>query len=427
MPKPKRGPAIAIVLLVALAVALLVVFVVVPRVVASKIEAAAARRALTIQYGSASYRFTHAEVGDATITPVGSKRITLRAKAIDAKIYGLSPSWIIIPQLDATVSGSLDDVLQAIEPVRKADAALPPSERLPIDVSGGTFTWSSPFGSGSSFTFREMRATVRPAESLLTASLAKGKIVLPSVALDGLSIDLRRSTASGEKVDLKASLASPEEDGHASLEAHKKGGAVEIDAAIEKFALSQASPEIPGLDFSKAVVDATVHAERDDEGAVRSDGKVQIVKLRLPPVKAGPVALAIGGTVKVTWKGTPKKGAPGTMVIDDGKVEVVLGGRARSVKIGGEIAFGETGEGPYVVKLDWEAGPFPCAEVAGDVGGALVKGLAANVVSGSVRARGTIKGDLDDLGALKKTVEILEGCKLDAGKAIGGLLDGLPF
>lgn len=427
MPKSKRGPAVVVVLLVVLAVAALVVFVVVPRIVASKIESAAARRAMTIQYGSAAYRFTHAEVADATLTPAGSKRITLRAPTIDAKIYGLSPSWIIIPRLDATVNGSLDDVLAAIEPVRKADAALPPSERLPIDVSGGSFTWNSPFGSGTSFSFRDMRATVRPAESLLTASLGKGKVVLPSVALDGLSIELRRSTASGERVDLKASLASTEEDGHATLEAHKKSGAIEIDADVEKFALSQASPEIPGLDFSKAVADATFHAERDAEGAVRSNGKVQIVKLRLPPVKAGPVSFAIGGTVKLTWKGTPKKGAPGTMVIDDGKAEVVLGGRARSVKIGGEIALGETGEGPYLVKLDWEAGPFPCAEIAADAGGALVKGLAANVVSGTVRARGTIKGDLDDLGALKKTFEILEGCKLDAGKAIGGLLDGLPF
>jgi len=428
MAKPKRGLGIAAALFGTVAVVALVVLVVVPRIVAAKIEAAASRRALTIQYGGASYRFTSAEVRDVTITPQASKRVTLRAPTIDASIYGLSPSWIRFPRLDATVNGSVDEVLAAVEPVRKADAVLPAEERLPVDVAAGTFTWTSPFGSGTSFTFRELHATIRPAESLVSATLKKGKVVLPSVALEGLSVEVKRSTKGGERVDLRAALEAPGGgDGHATIDAHKQGGALELDAEVVQFALSQASPEVPGLDFSKAIADLSMHAERDAEGAVRSTGKLSIAKLRLPPVKAGPVSFAIGGTIKVTWKGTPKKGDPGTMVLEDAKVEVVLGGRARSVKVKGEIAFGAEGEGPYVVKLDWEAGPFACAEIAGDAGGALVKGLAASAVTGTVRARGTIKGDLADLGALKKTFEILEGCSIDVGKGLGGLLEGLPL
>ncbi|MBI2392973.1 MAG: hypothetical protein HYV09_25545 [Deltaproteobacteria bacterium] len=426
--KPNRAVAVGVVLAVVVLVAAIVLFVVVPRVVAAKIEAAASRRALTIAYGSAAYRFTRAEVRDATITPKTGKRVTLRAPLIDARIHGLSPTWILFPRLDATVSGGLDEVVAAIDPVRKADEALPPAERLPIDVQGGTFTWKEPFGDESSIVFGDMRASVRPAEALVTATLRKGRMTLPHLALDGLSVDVKRSTKAGERLDLRASLGGlAGEDGHARIDAHRVEGETTLDVDVEQFGLSNASPKLQGLDLSLSVVDATVHAERSAEGAVRSNGKLAITKLRLPPVKVGPVSVAVGGTVRVSWKGTPKKGAPGTMLIDDGKVEVVLGGRARVVKITGEIALGETGEGPYLVKIDWEAGPFPCAEIVGDVGGALAKGLAASTVSGTVRARGTVRGDLSEIDDLKKSVEILEACKLDVGKSLGGLLDGLPF
>lgn len=437
MPKKKpsdaRGKLIVVLAFALLGAALLVVFVIVPRVVAAKIEAAASKRALTIQYGSAAYRFTHAEVRDVTIFPAGSsgsKRVILRAPTVDARIFGLSPTWIILPRVDATVSGPIDGVLQALEPVRKADAALPAEERLPIDVAGGTFTWTSPFGSGTRFSFGEMSATVRPAESLLAAHLAKGKLTVSALELEGVTVDLKRSTKSGEKVDLRASLAGASgegDEGHATLEAHKKGGAIALDVDVVHFALSQASAEVPGLDFSKAIADVALHAERDEDGAVASNGKLAFTKVRLPPIKVGPVSVAVGGAVKLTWKGTPKKGAPGTMVLDEGKAEVVLGGRARTAKIGGEIAFGADGEGPYLVKLEWSAGPFSCAELAGDAGGALAKGLAQNLVGGSVRARGTIKGDLADVASLRPTLEILEACTVDVGKGIGGVLDALPF
>lgn len=425
--KPNRAVAVGVVLAVLALVAALVFFVVVPRVVAAKIEAAASRRALTIAYGSAAWRFTRAEVRDATITPKTGKRVTLRAPVIDARIHGLSPSWIIFPRLEATVSGGLDEVVAAIDPVRKADEALPLAERLPIDVQGGTFTWKEPFGDGSSIVFGDMRATVRPDESLVTATLRKGRVTLPHLSLEGMSVDAKRSTKGGERLDLRASLTDGGEEGHARVEAHRVDGETTLDVDVERFGLSNAAPKLPGLDLSLSVVDATVHAERSADGAVRSSGKLAITKLRLPPMKVGPVSLVVSGTVRVSWKGSPKKGAPGTMVIDDGKVEVVLGGRTRVVKITGEVALGETGDGPYVVKLDWEAGPFPCAEIVGDFGGALAKGLAANTVSGTVRARGTIRGDLSEIDDLKKSVELLEACKLDVGKGLGGLLEGLPF
>lgn len=422
MVRNKRAMIVAIVVGALLALTALVVFVVVPRVVAAKIEAAASRRALTIQYQSAAYRFTRAEVVDATITPQGSKRVVLRAKTLEAKIQGLSPYAVVIPQLDATISGPLDEVQKALEPVRKADEALPAAERLPVDVVAGSVTWTSPLGAGSSFVFKDLKVALRPAESLASVSLGKGKLTVGGVSFDGVSVKIDRRTSSGERIDLRASLG---ED--ATIEASKKNGALLLDVDVAKFALDQAPSAVQGVDLSSAILDATLHAERDADGAVKSNGKVQLTKVKLPPVKAGPISLGFGTTVKVTWKGSPKKGKPGTMLLDDAKVEITLGGRARVVKVSGEVGIGDDGTGPFEVKLDWDAGPFACSEFAADATSGIVKGIAGNAIGGTVKAHGSLKGDVADPASLKKTLDITEACTLDVGKGLGGLINGLPF
>jgi hypothetical protein len=390
-----------------------------------KVRDAADKRALSIAHDGVAYRFTHAEVRNATITAKGSNNLTVRAPTMDAKLQMTTPTWVIIPRAEVAITGSVDDVLKAIEPVRKADAALPATERVPIDVQGGTLKWKEPLGAGSSVSFGSLIAELRPKELLMHFALKNGKVELPQLTLGGLAVDLTRSTSSGEKLDLRVTVAN--EDGHLELVAHDHDADKDVDLTLEGFSLGEATPKVPGLDLSKAAIDGTAHGEQDHGGAFRSNGKLTFSKLRLPPIKAGPVSLSVGGTVKVTWRGSPKKGSPGTMTLDDAKIEVTLGGKTRVVKVRGDVAIGRDAQGPYLVNLTWEAGPFACAEIAGDLAGPLAKGLVAGSVSGNVNAKGTLKGDVTELASLKQSVEILEGCNVDVGKGLGDMLKTLPF
>ncbi len=390
-----------------------------------RVRDAAEKRALVIAHDGVAYRFTHAEVRNATITAKGSDKITIRAPSMDAKLQLTTPTWVIIPRAEVAVMGSVDDVIKAIDPVRKADAALPASERVPIDVQAGSFKWKEPLGEESAVHFGSLVAELRPKESRMHFALENGKLELPHLALSGLAVDLTRTTTKGEQLDLRASLDG--EEGHAALELHSHDGDKELDLTVDGFGLGTASPKIPALDLSKAAIDGSAHAEQDHEGRFASNGKLTFSKLRLPPIKAGPVSLSIGGTVKVSWKGTPKKGSPGTMTLDDAKIELTLGGKTRGVKVRGDVAIGEDGHGPYLVNLTWEAGPFACSEIAGDLAGPLAKGLVSGSVSGNVNAKGTIKGDVTELSSLKQSVELLEGCVVDVSKGLGGMLKSLPF
>lgn len=390
-----------------------------------KVRDAAEKRALSIAHDGVAYRFTHAEIRDATITPNGSTKLSVKAPLMDAKLQFTTPTWVIIPSADVTLSGSVDEVIKALDPVRKADAALPPAERVPIDVQGGTLKWKQPLGEESAVSFGSLVAELRPKESRMHFVLKKGKLDLPQLSLSGLAVDLTRTTTKGEQLDLRASLDS--EEGHVALEAQSHDGDRAVDLTVDGFGLGSVTPTIPALDLSKAAIDGTAHAEQDHEGRFASKGKLSFSKLRLPPIKAGPVSLSIGGTIKVSWKGTPKKGSPGTMTLDDAKIEITLGGKTRVVRVGGDVAVGEDGHGPYLVNLTWEAGPFACSEIAGDLAGPLAKGLVSGAVSGNVNAKGTIKGDVAELSALKQSVELLEGCVVDVGKGLGGMLKTLPF
>jgi hypothetical protein len=408
---------------IVLVVLLIAFFVAITPMINARVKDAADKRALEIAHGGSSYRFTRVELSDVTITPKGSKLVTIKAPTMEAKLHGTSPTWVIVPRADVSVNGALDDVVKVMRGVRDADAKLTVEERLPIDVTDGSFKWKEPFGEGSSLSFSKMTATVRPNESLLKASLKNGKIELPQVSFAGLSVDVSRSVAKGETIDLRAALSGDE--GKAVVEAHRHDGATEADVTVESFSLAAASAK--GLDLSAAIAAGSAHAERTEDGAIKSNGKLSVAKLKLPPIKVGPVSLAIGGAVKLTWKGSPKKGAPGVMILDDAKLEATLGGKTRVVKLKGEVAIGETGEGPYTVKLEWDAGPFPCAEIVGDVAGALAKGLIGGAVSGNVQAHGTLRGDLADIEGMKHSIDLLEGCKVDVGKGLGGLMNGLPF
>ena len=418
----KRGLLIALGVVVLLTI---VAFIAIGPMVNSRVRAAADKRALHIEHQGVAYRFTHAELSSVTITPKGSRAVVIFAPTVDARLQLATPTWVVIPRADVTVTGSVDEVVKALSPVRKADEVLPPEDRLPIDVQSGALKWKEPLGAETAVSFSSFTAEIRPKESLMHAALKKGKIELPQFSLSGVAIDLRRVTTSGEKLDVRATMDG--EEGHAALEAHRHEGNTELDLSLDGLAFGAASPKVTGLDLSNAVADGVAHAERSAEGAIRSNGKLAVTKIRLPPVKVGPVSLSIGGTVKVTWKGSPKKGSPGTMTLDDAKVEVTLGGRVRVIKIRGDISIGDDARGPYLINLSWDAGPFACSEIAGDLAGPIGKGLVAGAVSGNINAHGTIKGDVTEITSLKHTLDLLEACTVDLSKGLGGMLKGLPF
>lgn len=418
----KRGLLIALGVLVLVAI---VGFLAIGPMVNSRVRAAADKRALDIEHQGVAYRFSHAELNTVTITPKGSRAVVVSAPTLDARLQLATPTWVIVPRADVVVTGSVDEVVKALSAVRKADETLPAEDRLPIDVQSGTFKWKEPLGEETAVSFPSLTAEIRPKESLMHAALKKGKIELPHFSLAGIAIDVRRVTAPGEKLDVRATMDG--EEGHASLEAHRHDGDTELDLTLDGLNLGSASPKVPGLDLASAVADGEAHAERTAEGAIRSHGKLAVSKIRLPPIKFGPVSLSIGGTVKVTWKGSPKKGSPGTMTLDDAKVEVTLGGKVRVIKVRGDVSIGADARGPYLINLSWDAGPFACSEIAGDLAGPIGKGLVAGAVSGNVNAHGTIKGDLTELASLKQTIDLLEGCTVDVGKGLGGMLKGLPF
>jgi hypothetical protein len=423
----KRSRVVAISIAAVLVVLTIVLWIfVIPSVVAGKVEAAAQKRRLAIAHGSVAYRFTSATVNDSTLTVVGSKAVTIKVPTIEAKLSGLRPSWVIVPSADVSVNGSVEDALAALQEIRRADEALPLEERAPVDVSAGKFAWKSPFGAGTAINFSNIQAWVRPADGVATVKATGGKLDLATIAVSGLSFEATRKTKPKETIDVVGRLSG---DGSARLDAHRSPEGDALDLVIEDLGVGDLTPKVQGLDLSKANVAGEAHAERSSDSEMKSSGKITITKIKLPPAKVGPVSIVIGGTVKVTWKATPKKGAPGVMKLDDAKVEVTLGGRTRTIKVTGEIDVGEKAEGPYVVKLDWDLGPIPCSEIAGDLGDAMTGGLAggllANAVSGNVSVHGTIKGDLGE--GPKRTMDIKEACKVDVslGKGLGGLIPGL--
>lgn len=418
----KRGVIAAVVVVVLVAIVAVVWWVVIPSTMASRIQQAADERGLAIQYGAAHYRFSSAEVENAVATPKGSKAMVVTMPSIVAALSGTHPTAITIARADVDVAGSVESVLRVLDGIRKADDALPEGHRVPFDVQAGKVRWKEPFGDDTSIAFSSLVASTRPAERLVKLALAGGKLDLQDLSVSPLKVSL---TKKGDAIDGDAELA-PEDGGRAHLTAHRTSEGDDADLEIEALRLATVTPKITGLDLAKAKAAGKAHAERSTDGEVKSNGNLTFDGLRLPPAKVGPVSIVIGGTVHVVWKGSPKKGAPGTMKLDDARVDVTLGGKTRTIKVTGDVSVGEKGEGPFVVHLDWDLGPIPCSEIAGDLAGALTggfgSGLVAGAVSGNVAVHGTIRGDLGE-GA-KRTMDVKQACKLDVdlGKTLGGLL-----
>lgn len=421
----KPGTALAIVLaIVAVLLAIVVALaIVVPRVVASKVEEAAKKRALIVKYGGLGLSLAGATLRDVTIRPAASDRVRLSAPRVEAPLDGLTPTMLRIPTAAVKLDGSIEEVLAALEAVREADAKVPAAERLPVDVLAGTIAWKGVAGEGSSLEFDSLVLAQRPAAGTLAVTLGKGTLALDELSLAPLEGSFRRTAkgGAGETLEVTGTLAA--EDGAAKLTARRDDDGDSLQLTVDGLPLAKVGAgQASGVDLRKANLDGKVSAARSPEGALRSEGKLTVSDAKLPPIKAGSFTFQVGGEVIAKWKGTPKKGAPGTLRLDEASVEVKVAGRSIVVTIGGEVSIGPKGNGPFVVHLTWALPKIDCSTVVAQAGG----GAASSLVTGQVSATGTLDGDPTVPSKLKlgKTIDV--GCTVDVLKALPALPKGLP-
>ncbi len=408
---------VALSLLAALLACVVALALVVPRIVASKLQEAADKRALVVTFGGMGLPIGVLTLRDVAVRPKKGDAVKIAARRVDAALAGLTPSSVRVPSAAFTLRGSVDEVLAAIGPVRDAEAKASAGERLPFDIDAGTLAWSGVAGDGSSLRFDALKLSERPDTGVLELSLAKGKLALDELTLAPLEAKVKRVAPSRGSASLDVTTKLVADDGSATLGVHQDHDGDAFTLSCDGLPLaSVGAGRVGGVDLRKAIVDGKASGARDADGAVRSEGKLVVSDAKLPPIEADSFTLQIGGEVAVKWRGVPKKGAPGVLRLEEGStVEIKLAGRTLVVAIGGEISIGHDGKGPYAVHLTWASPKIPCASVVASVGG----GAVSSVVRGEVSASGTIEGDPSRPAKLQvgKTLDV--GCSVD-------VLDALP-
>ncbi|GAC1353022.1 MAG: hypothetical protein NVSMB1_21920 [Polyangiales bacterium] len=385
---------------------------VVKRIVDARIAAAAEVRALRVAYASTSVGVARVELSEVIIRPKSSDRVNVTAGQVTVRLASLKPYFAEVPRAVVAVSGNFTEIIDALSEVRRADERLPLSERLPFDVQSGSFHWAVPFGEKSSVYFSGLKASARPQEGKLYALLSGGKIAAPRFSLSPVEVVLDRQRLGGEVH--AACEISPEGAGLLTINAGRSGDGDAFSVKLHRFALRALHLEGAPLDLAHTTIDGDASVDRTPEGAAKSSGKLTVEKLALPPVSVGPIRASFGGDAHVAWKASPKKGAPGVMVIDEGRADLVIRGKTRPLTFTGVVSIGEDGNGPFVVDLHYDLAAIPCSEIAASVGG-FAGQLVASSVKGSIAVSGTVKADLAALDLAKVSSNVRQDCALEVG------------
>ncbi len=413
--KPKRkskGPLIAGIAGGFVVFLVLFWFVLLPRIVAAKVAAAAERRSLVITYGSPSFGFGSATLSDAKIKPKSSDRFLVDAPEVIATVSFLTPTGVRIPKAKLTADGSVSKVNAALDIVRAADKNIPDGERIPYSIESGTLSWKGIAGDDSTLKFSSL--SVRQDSTGLLAKLGGGSLTAASVTLSPFTVDVKKPTKGDTTID--ASLTNDDGDEALTLHAiHETGGGDTFSLKLKKLRPTDFDDSVKGLDLSKTSIDGSVKYKRDENGAVSSKGDITVAHVALPPIKVSLVSISLGTTLKVSWTGTPKKGDDGVMKIDEGRLTADVLGKERTVTFTGEMSVGEGGDGPFVGTIHWTTETFKCADFS------LVGG-----VDGTFSASGTLELDVADLGSAHTSMKLKQNCSL-GGISPGNLedLDGL--
>lgn len=388
-------------------VLLLVFFVVLPRIVAGRVRDEADKRALSIDFSTPTLSFSQVTLRSVVVRPKSSEAVKIEAPTMDADLSGFSPSFIHLPGALATIVGSPSDVSRATDEVRAADGKIPPENKLPIDVVGGKLQWKDLLGSGSALSFDTLSLVHDPrpgAATSLDVKVSNGTLSVSPVTIAPIKAHLSQRK---KKIHLTSSL----QNDAATIDFSRDVDGDVLDVAFDHLQPKDVEGKIAGLDLSKASIDGAMSYARDADGAASSKGEITASKIHLPPISIGPLSVALGTSLRVKWKATPKKGKPGVMKIESGALDIAILGVTRTVVFGGELEVGEEGTGPFKGNVTWSTETFQCSD--------LVKG-----VSGTIGASGTLGFDLADLGAARLRPKIDMNCDITAG--IGNFLQQIP-
>ena len=401
--------------------ALLFFFLVLPGIVASKVKDAGDKRALVITYGFPSFGFSSIGLSSVVIKPKSTDRASLTAPAVNAEFSFFTPTAVRIPKAKIEIDGPFRALTSALDAVSEADKKIPDAERLPITIADGTLEWKNPLGSGSRVSFPKLTLAADPRAGTTDLLMSNGSVATAALTLSPLDVHFLREK--GDILHLTASL-----DGDAAtLDAKRDADGDEVRLAFTKLSPTDYDDSIAGLDLSKAKVDGSALYQRSSEGAVRSKGAISVAHVALPPIRVLKVfSISLGTSLSITWKASPKKGEPGVMKIDEGKLDLLIAGKTREIAIGGEIDVGADGQGPVIGKLTWQTQTVECADVVPKIGGI--------AIDGTFDAHGTLKFDLADLASAKLGLNVRQSCSVNGGSLptdLGGVLNlpsvpGLP-
>ena len=390
-----------------LVVFLLVWFLIVPRIVASRVRAEADRRALAMDFSLPTLGFSQVTLRSVLVTPKSNAQaVKIESPSMRADLSGFSPIAVHLDSATISLSGSPQGVNEALAEYRSADAKIPANEKLPIDVAAGTLQWKDPLGAGTSMKFDAMHANLDPRVDFADVTLQNGSLDLSSMTLAPLDVHLKM-----QKTTLHLSGSLAKDAATFDVTRGKDGDA--LDLTMSGLHPKDFDAGVPGLDLSKASIDGEISYERDPDGAASSKGDVSATKLKLPPISVGPLSIALGTSVRVKWKATPKKGSKGVMKIESGTVTIAILGTTRTVTFGGELRTGEDGTGPFKGTIDWATETLDCAAISP------IKG-----VTGTIGASGTLTFDLADLGGARIRPKIDMNCDVAGG--LGNLLNQIP-
>jgi hypothetical protein len=390
-----------------LVVFLLVWFLVVPRIVAGKVRDEADRRALAIDFSLPTLGFSQVTLRSVVVTPKSNAQaLKIEAPTMHADLSGFSPTYIHLDSATISLVGSPQRVNEALADFRAADAKIPAAEKLPIEVLAGTMQWKEPLGAGTSLKFDALHAALDPRVDFADITLQNGTLNLSSMTLAPLEVHTKLQK---NKVHVSGTLAKDA----ATFDLSRASDGDTFDLTLSGLHPKDFDAGIPGLDLSKASIDGEISYERDADDAASSKGDVSATKLKLPPISVGPISIALGTSVRVKWKASPKKGSKGVMKIESGTVTIAILGTTRTVTFGGELHLGEDGTGPFKGTIDWTTETLDCATISP------IKG-----VTGTIGASGTLTFDLADLGGARIHPKIDMNCDVAGG--LGNLLNQIP-
>jgi hypothetical protein len=416
---------VSITLLAGLAVALAL-----PSLVRARLEAAADARGLSLTEQHVSIGWGSAALTEVVLHPKGTERALVRASRVDAKLAGLSPVEVTIPSAAFELKGTFDEVETASGAIAAATAKASPTAAtplVPVKLEKGTLVWTGPLGTASKLKVASISASLTGgptfAEATATASFS-------GATLSAFPLRIPDARGTWKRVRGQDSLEltiAPESAGKAVLRARRDGDGGEVGLELEALSLEPLRDDdgMFPIDLKSIKLDGESNVVWTSEGAVALDVALESKITKLPALTLGGVKVQLSGEVKLAVHGKAKKGTPWTTQLSDGELSLTLFGQKRTLKLTGDVAWGERLAGPRRASLEWSLSPIACADLVG-LASAAIPAIPSKAVTGEVTVTGKISGDPLRPSTLKSTTHVEKSCAADLIGALGSLGLSLP-